>query len=255
MSRHNEDELIQLAFEDLQGQEQAAAKERLAADPHAQKMMAEYSAMREGLKSLRDIPECQLSTERLRDAILGQGLKPKPRFSLAQWAFAPAAVLLVAFGITMMANNRTSVTPSSSTAFVEKPSHASTDLGPVASLTAPSPHETLVPTPERLRETVQVVSKTTDSAVRSTAKVPAVTLASAPAPVKAPRNNQKEAEFVAPISAANGIECAIPPDSLAMTVTSETSAPIVVIGEESDLETGASRAMEVETPKNVVIGG
>jgi type IV secretory pathway VirB10-like protein len=33
--------------------------------------------MKEDLKALRDIPECQMSTERMRQAILNQGLKPK----------------------------------------------------------------------------------------------------------------------------------------------------------------------------------
>ncbi|MCA0362055.1 MAG: hypothetical protein LCH41_13510 [Armatimonadetes bacterium] len=94
MTNKDFDALIRSAF-----QEEEAGDRELVAGEASEAMKKEaqaYATLREDLHALRDIPECQMSTERLREAILARGMKPKRVIPWWQPAFAMAACAAVA---------------------------------------------------------------------------------------------------------------------------------------------------------------
>lgn len=104
MSKDNIDRIIELAFGELTPSEAEEMKDSLAADPGLLREMMDYQQLKDDLVALRAVPAHQLSTERLKDAILQQGLTHKPAntLSIFQWLWAPAAAacLVAAFMIT-----------------------------------------------------------------------------------------------------------------------------------------------------------
>lgn len=107
MERNYEDKLMELAFGELNPEEATRLEARLEADPLAARDVAFTRLMREDLLSLADnVPPDQLSKERLRQAILGNGLHPVPmRRSLGLgWLWAPAAAFAAAFVFVFLRN-------------------------------------------------------------------------------------------------------------------------------------------------------
>jgi hypothetical protein len=77
MNRRFKNRLIDLAFNDLSQEESAKLEAKASKSPKAAKELRDWRVLSESLKELNP-PEHQLSNDRLRAAILGQGLKPKP---------------------------------------------------------------------------------------------------------------------------------------------------------------------------------
>lgn len=254
MRRRLEDELVQAAFEDL-GPDRVAEVERLAGqDPDAAQALAAYRQMKEDLRCLRGVPEHQLSTERLRHAILHQGLKPKPARNWG-WTWMPAATMVLAALFTLMLQNR----DQGGTAVVGIQSPDS--MGSVARNAEPVPDlfnfELSEPStaaavasvstdePSRTDETTtrRKVDRPAKRAERGTAM-----LASAPA--AAPNNSSVDGDEATPYTGMAELA-----EAVASGADSGTEPPIVLIASEPDAFTGANRAMEVETASNVLIGG
>lgn len=101
MNKKLEEKLAMLAFGDLSPEETMGLERELSRDPEAGLILRQYRDMRTGLKALHEIPEHQLSTERLRHAVLNQGLKPKARPQLG-WLWMPTVAAAFAFGIMFM---------------------------------------------------------------------------------------------------------------------------------------------------------
>lgn len=95
MSKKRRDQLLSIAF----GEKDADGMmfENLSEEERTE--LEALRAVREGLLSLRDVPECQLSTERVRSAILGSAVKKRPAYGLsfATGTIAVLAVALIAF--------------------------------------------------------------------------------------------------------------------------------------------------------------
>ena len=248
MRRKNEEELIKLAFGDIEPQGSERAKRMLAEDAEAAKLFAGYSEIREGLKSLKT-PEHQLSTERLREAILKQGLKQTSPLTGWKWTFAPLAVAAAAFLITLrMADQPTTGT------YVSIPS----DQGNKTTIENPiefnrsNPNPIVVPAPEESQPTVERNTERVATAPRTsgrsgasrTARAAGSSLVVFRAPALSPADFSRSA-----------IDGALPAGALALNMEPSEEQPIVLIGSESDESTGANRATEVSSASNVVIGG
>lgn len=94
MSKRDLDLILRTAFNDQEDGDDAMIKEWLAQDQAAQSELKNMESLKVGLKSLADVPECQLSSERLREAILTQGVKPNRPAAYPWWKFAlPAAAV------------------------------------------------------------------------------------------------------------------------------------------------------------------
>ena len=244
MRRKNEEELIKLAFGDIEPQGSERAKKMLADDAEAAKLFAGYSEIREGLKSLKT-PEHQLSTERLREAILKQGLKQKSPLAGWKWTLAPLAVAAAAFLITLRMGGQPTTGPVV-TNFGEQPS--STIENPIDFNSTPR-GSIVVPAPEVEQPTGRDPAK-----VASTTRTSGRSLASRTARSAALVANRLPALSPADFS-RSAIDGALPAGALALNLETSEEQPIVLIGSESDESTGANRATEVSSASNVVIGG
>lgn len=108
--KRDENKLIELAFGELDAHEAEVLRRELAADAEAEKFVADFEALRLDMRQLdNDIPEHQLSTERLRHAILNQGLHevPRKRASWLSWFWMPAAAASVTLALLTVLNRPT----------------------------------------------------------------------------------------------------------------------------------------------------
>lgn len=279
MNRKREEELMQLAFGDLR-REMGHLQGEISADPEAAKTYQAYCEMREGLKALRDVPEMQLSTERLRDAILKEGLQPKPASGWNwSWLATPIAVGACAFVVvTMMrkpatpfpgaenlaANNQT-VIMGEPTAEVATKVSLETKFENVLRNTIDPLKPVDFGTVE-LSESVQPVAKRSGyRSIRSSAPVATVAMMTKPVPglskslslsSNSPSLNDRKAETLSFASAPGDFDSRNVKASFS-SIAESAAAPndIVQIESKMDIESGAAKATEVKGNQNVEIGG
>lgn len=111
MKRNSDDHLFNLAFGETSEAERAELEAKAATDPAVAAKLRELRNLKADLRSLADVPPDQLSNDRLRDAILGQGLKPKQAFDWS-WVWMPALSCVLVAGLMMGIRHRQSVEPS-----------------------------------------------------------------------------------------------------------------------------------------------
>ncbi|MEQ1821153.1 MAG: hypothetical protein ABL949_01455 [Fimbriimonadaceae bacterium] len=241
MKRRQEEELIQMAFGEM--------PESALECPDAEAKLRSYCELRRGLQSLKDIPEMQMSSERLRDAILNGGLKPKPEPKLGlSWLAAAAALCVVGY----MGAARMGRTDAGATAIKQTPIVVET---PVALDWPPTQQnfdaDRWLGGPENvLMLSAAPVTRKINSPERSARLSPSrpidrvTPVAESPTVVET-KPNLKSA-FQATPSAQK--------DSLT-TEPEVTTSDIVVIDAQAQNDEGISQAKEVKSSANVVIGG
>lgn len=261
MNRRLEEELLQTAFGEASPEEMAELERRVVTDPEAAKALKTYQFMKEGLKDLGDIPAHQLSTERLRHAILEQGLKPKkestPWFGWLGIA-APAAAAL-AIGFVLM-NRQNGTTPM----IVSKP-----DLSASSGRAENSERVTLnvdkSPKPE---ETVAAKTDAGEAAVPAVedarpfvrTKSRAVVWSPPPRRGGVVREDPELQVRVSPVAYGPPVPEMTEPSLEDVSATADRGGrrrdeEIIVIQPERDAVTGANKATEVGSASNVAIGG
>ncbi|CAN5617129.1 hypothetical protein BH11ARM2_BH11ARM2_25900 [soil metagenome] len=104
MIPNREDRLVRFAFGDVDERERAEIEAMVANDPEAKRTVEQYRSMRHDFSRLKEVPEDQLSRERLRDAILARGLRTDaaPERSKFGWAWMPLAACVLAFAYVVM---------------------------------------------------------------------------------------------------------------------------------------------------------
>lgn len=104
MFEKKEDKLFGYAFGDLDEHDAQVFEASLLKDEDGAEEVKFLQSIKGDLASFRDIPEMQYSKERLRGAILGQGLKPsRLGFPWLNWVLAPgAAACVIALGYVLM---------------------------------------------------------------------------------------------------------------------------------------------------------
>lgn len=252
-----EEKLAMLAFGDLSPEEARMLEQKAASDAEASRALAQFRAMRSELKSLGDqIPPDQLSKERLRDAILGQGLRQaEPKKESRGWVWMPLMAGAAAFAFIFMRPTA----KSEPMVVIENPPALNSSLAPrfepksepvgVASLTntqEAKPPKPVAPTlvaskstPKAVRakssepKTIVLDAKDFDSATN--AKVPARTKKGDPAGTMTLASDRKEND--------------------ALVASADSAGPIILIDTHKDEGTGASSATEVGTASNVLVGG
>lgn len=256
-----EEKLAQLAFGDLSPEEAERIEAQVKNDPEALHALNVYHGMRSELKGLRDVPKDQMSKERLRDAILAQGLKPQttPAKNPFGWLWMPAAACALAFGIMVLRGSGTSAPPS-----VVIDEHSIPDMAVAMRepISHPLTFDSVVSTP--------VAPK----AVKQTARVEWSPVKSRPSRMKLARVSRGGEHRIAPITEEEktAIEAAAWSELMASIETSAgdearsdasmreaslltaSTAPIVIIEDKVDDSTGANAATEVGA-NNVLIGG
>lgn len=247
MKNHHDESIIALAFGELTEAEATKLKAEIAGNEESRELLAGYAAMKEDLKRL-EVPPHQLSTERLRDAILGQGLKPKPVFpwKLAWMPVAAAAVAVLASQFMGSGRDAGSVaistTDSAKSASALDPSLRFDPVGDLVLESLPDLRDELPPANETVRAEKSGNTKNLSYNRRS--------------------SRRAETRVAVMDSAAKTVTEKPSADSFDTTTApfygdneSKEGSAIVLIEKERDTNTGASRAIEISDPNNVVIGG
>lgn len=270
-----DEQLYSYAFGELSDSELQRIEAELMKDPAANKEVELLMDLRSDLKSFQEIPEMQLSTERLREAILGQGLKPaKPSFAWWTWLGGPAAaasVFLLFFAASGGVNRMLGRNPEPQVVLGDqskKPEPMvafntpdSKKIGTFSEIEA-EPLKSPVFKFEGSRVGGETVSKKLKSQHIRKKKSPRRNTSSSEMVLVATNNierttpstlrNDSSSKKVEPTKIDAG-EKEIPGmDSAAITAPDST---IVMINTERDETTGAPIATEVRNPSNVVIGG
>lgn len=255
MKRKLEEQLSRFAFGDLDSGEAARLEAEIAGDADALQTLASYRAMRVDLEALgAEIPAHQLSTERLRDALLDQGLRSTSKKATYGWLWAPTSVAVIAFGLVFFKNMNRPIIPATSgwNGGIVADNRLTPEL-PTPKLdfraAAPSVVEpTPVPTPKvASQETPKGNRGRPRSAVdrhKNDGRVAALTAQVA---------RQLDEAIVALDETPRLQAASFAADAPASTASE--AAPIVLIDNDTDNSTGAKAATEVDSASNVLVGG
>jgi hypothetical protein len=262
MKRKLEDRLARLAFDDVSASESAELERIAADDAETARTLNEYRSMRAALRDLADVPAHQLSNERLRDAILGQGLKTKPVSTDLSWlwmsgiACASVAILFIAMGRNRSANPQIYIDPNPM-------DHGAGNLALGSGTENPfgHPFSNLPSVATKVSTAPKLITASTHPILAAhrvrrhhrgdfgESELMADILQSPP----------DDATFVAPDPAPTPSDTVAETDSEATAklqpVDAKPQDGVVVIEPDTDQATGAQRATELGTTKNVEVGG
>lgn len=281
MNKKTEDQLVRLAFGDLTPEEATRLQAEAESHPDSARALDTYRRMKSELRSLADVPEDQLSKERLREAILTRGLQERPVKRSWSWLWMPTAAAAVAFGITFAKGHfirpdaplTASVLDSS---VVKEPG----DLGKINPFSA-KPHQpsldSVVPPEGTFEdETSNATVAMTDTPRRGSNMSRSRHGGREDSDVKeflkdwadsmtAPKASNPEASgpqfdhvggATPTVTGLRDPKDTMPPAGPAgETVMSASKPPIILIQPEKDSSTGARKATEVESASNVLVGG
>ena len=256
-----EDKLVRLAFGETNAKESAALEKQAQSDPEALKTLTHYRQVRSGLDLLIDVPPDQLSKERLRDAILGQGLKPLPVHDPVRWGWAwmPATAFTLVFGWLTVRHLNAPPTQNfrSSAGEVAFVSHKESSAKEAGLNFAPI-HS--VPSVTGARHPVaksDTVAKLVQSLHAANSDQRVATVAAG-----GERSSDSSLKKLGDVSAGKSSQVALakhsdPIDAPANNAGKLVSinSPMVMINPEKDNDSGAQTATEVDSASNVVVGG
>lgn len=193
-------------------------------------------ALKADLAALRDVPECQLTTDHLRRAILDQGVRPvKPRVPVfGRWLWA--APVAAAMAAVLFLNRPKEFVPNVREVATAAPVRASAE--PAAAVVVPDQDE-----PVTVASATQPTPSVADSRPERPRRRPIRRLTVNEGPLLAMR---EDATAVARPMAAEPVA----PDD------SQPAQPeAVVVTESADPATGTAAAQEVTISTDVVFGG
>lgn len=264
MNGKYEEKLARLAFGDMSPEEAAEFERRAESDPQARKCLTEYRALRADLRNLGEhVPPDQLSKERLRDAILGQGLRPvaEPEATSRGWMWMPVAACAVMFAyFGFLRPSPTSKTPS---VVIDPAAVSSVAMKDSETLTMPKlnlPTAKAVVVKKAAPVTTPIVAERTS---RREHRAGDLMVASTPGDLES--DGDTGPILVGITSSRHAGRDARrapsqPPPKPVETVAKSsehdsTSGPIVLIDSYKDADTGTNNATEVGTASNVLVGG
>jgi hypothetical protein len=197
--------------------------------------------MKQGLASLKDVPDHQLSNERLRNAILGSQVQRRPRFAL--WSYGSAAVACLAVALLAIQSMNSRVVPPSidndvdsngtSETLALKENNASDPVGQTD-----------------IRRTNNIVSNDSPSVRRNPTPDASLSLDDVDAEYRALKDGGTYSTMV------SGLDFG-PADGVVMQPAAMAAGPesVVVVDSATLTNNGAARAKEVASNSDVVFGG
>ncbi len=280
-----DDLLFGYAFGELSDAEIAKIESELMLDDALQSEANLLKDLKSDLKSFEEIPEMQFSTERLRDAILGQGLKPKkvaPQW--LSWVSAPMAlgsVVLLAFvftgGVNRMlgrqqnpvyvsAGSSQSATSLSGPMVAVNESTFSLQSKATGSQVSSSANQTPKSEDEKMQGGRKGNRRMNPRNERAKGLVAALDTSSRPSLARPASQSARSMRNMGVPGGVNNevagnvsISDTVPEQGSASIISAAKTevAPteIVILNSERDAGTGAAIATEVKNPTNVVIGG
>lgn len=280
-----DDLLFGYAFGELSDAEIAKIESELMLDDALQSEANLLKDLKSDLKSFEEIPEMQFSTERLRDAILGQGLKPKkvaPQW--LSWVSVPMAlgsVVLLAFvftgGVNRMlgrqqnpvyvsAGSSQSATSLSGPMVAVNESTFSLQSKATGSQVSSSANQTPKSEDEKMQGGRKGNRRMNPRNERAKGLVAALDTSSRPSLARPASQSARSMRNMGVPGGVNNevagnvsISDTVPEQGSASIISAAKTevAPteIVILNSERDAGTGAAIATEVKNPTNVVIGG
>lgn len=260
--------IVRAAFGEAERGEQAFVDEMVRRDPAAKALFDEFAAMRTGLRGLDDVPACQLSTDRLRQAILAQGVKPGRTtvpFRLT-WGHGLAAAACLAVGMVFLRQPAADQVRVASD--VTPPAATSAKKAEQSQPVATAPLATAPKRPELLADSAPVehpaaVNGLMDRAVpkpshrRVRTSRPTGQAIAAP-PFEAGLSKDAMAPTTMSLKAeGSGEETDARPTVADATVydASVPEGPVVIVQPQTDPRTGAALAVESDHASDIVFGG
>lgn len=250
MRRNDEDRLIELAFGEATPQEAEQLQLSVQSDPRLAETLRSYKEVRDGLSALREVPEMQLSCDRLRDAILAGGLR-EPRFGGWSWLAAPALVA-AAFAVTLIVRRPTVPLPGGGVTVAQmEPGSSRVSLDPDLGTYQPVPFGKI-----EFREAAKSAPVTIEKPRAERASVASNSIERTKG---LDRPSAANLDPIHPQKLSGSAE--VGPASASAAPAMDKGAPemqtaaLIRIDPEKNGETGALKATEVESASNVVIGG
>lgn len=267
MNQRDYDLIVRAAFGESERGEEAFVEEMLRRDPEAKALFEEFSSLQGGLRDLDDVPACQLSTERLRQAILDQGVKPLRRAPFrAFWGVGLATAACLALTLVIFRQQ----TESKAELEAYKISAGKTLNEPLARVQE---------TPSPVDDAVSPDAYAVDMAPPVVPDVESVMESGASAAVKQPRKAHRRESVSMMTSGSGSSKDKVPAArdmTLADTAKSKASeypsnqvpmtdaakfdaavpeGPVVFVQPQTDPQTGASLAVETNHASDFVFGG
>lgn len=246
MSKNRRDQILNMAFGERETE--GVLYESLSEEERVE--LETLRKMREGLLSLHEVPECQLSPERLRGAILSNAVKKRPThlWSYASSTAAFVAVAVIAFSAGVFDSIIPEVVQSNGTenplADFTSPIDVTNDSSSVNGSSGDSENNDDPGLTIGVQPNPEVDSEPTRTNGGSRAGVN---------DWKYELNVNRSPDYVLFTSAfyfpADDVEVVLQP------VSSEVSGPLVVVSNSIEDISGAFEATEVETFGDVVFGG
>lgn len=260
MKRSQENWILMQGWEPASNAERSEVEQIAALDPVIRRRLEVIQALRDDLKSFRDEPECQYSTERLRDAIFSAGLKQErvSKGVLFGRLFAPMTMVAAcAIAVFAWMNRPENFEPEKWLSFRSITEFSSS----LKVLPAPSNPAILSEIKERLTAVSNRVAESTPAPI-SYKRVAEITR---PQKIHRIRNRMGTAATVVVLNA-------IPPTKITQAMIQNPTPnlspesgtgvgayqqpnPVVVSAGTRDPHTGASVAIEAEKANDIVIGG
>lgn len=251
MIPNREDRLVRFAFGDVDERETAEIEGLIANDPEARRTVEQYQTMRFDLGSLREVPEDQMSHERLRDAILARGLRTDavPERSKFGWAWMPLAACVLAFAYVMVPRSTPTVEP---TLVARNESKPAATFGMASTIVrkavAPPVKKTVVKPIEKSGIEVPVKPKARRSEPDRFDH--SELIVQVPSKDEASEASQDDLKG---LQATNDKQPQPTPAVVTPTPEPGSDAPIVIV--EPSPSEGTNAAQEVESTSNVLVGG
>lgn len=280
-----DDLLFGYAFGELSDAEIAKIESELMLDDALQSEANLLKDLNSDLKSFEEIPEMQFSTERLRDAILGQGLKPKkvaPQW--LSWVSAPmalASVVLLAFVFTGGVNRMLGRQQNPVYVSAGSSQSANSLSGPMVAVNESTFSLQSKATGSQVSSSANQTPKSEDEKMQGGSKgnrrmnprnerakglVAALDTSSRPSLARPASQSARSMRNMGVPGGVNNevagnlsISDTIPEQGSASIISAAKAevspTEIVILNSERDAGTGAAIATEVKNPTNVVIGG
>lgn len=280
MRKKIEEELAKLAFGDLDADAAQRLELQTQADPEASKTFESYCRMKNELRSLcTDVPDDQLSKDRLREAILTRGLKEHRPVSRLSWLWMPAAAAVLAFSFValkgriptggnsvgpMVMDYTSGKLPNTEGIGVVRPDASdavASNLTRTKVVVDKEPTKVAMNTerPQRDRRSLyeQPVDRGADGSVRMSAAAAPIDFEKLDSPLVSDASLVTHVDF-GPSKESESREEKKQFDmrDQVKPISSGVSQPkIVLITSETDANTGTLKATEVESTANVLVGG
>ncbi|MBS1721564.1 MAG: hypothetical protein JSS66_01005 [Armatimonadetes bacterium] len=254
------DKLIEIAFD---GDESAQAALMAASSYDQREELQSLVDLKQGLRKLREVPECQLTTERLRSAVLRSAAPRRPqRFPL--W-YAPLAAAAAFGAFLLLKGNPQQDRPISLNTVASRQPQAKQPVAPSVdrsedSVAATEPANPIV-VPEDQTSNSPVAFRSKSERVprhRSVSDAEEIKNAVKVANEFGIRAEKTEALVTGGSGGASTKEASMPaaPAGSGLREASLAGAPaMVVVTDTKSPETGAASAKEVSVPRDVVFGG